>query len=238
MATIKKGSYRFNDTVYVPAEYHPVTLPINFTVSPKIAYIDNTVVVTDEVMSFGSITFYGKSSLYIYYSVGSTPGSISGEDNFDVYSSDLNGWHTVSFLMKELYDIPNYAEFDLWGQVITVTEDTPVDDLVYQLWDLNTEPVGNTPAVEITYKGEKIELSAGDIATLHIGGKKLTEDLVIKANEVTIPETPDNPLPIKVATESAMNALLATAEVGSVYKYIGTTGTYENGALYVVEESE
>lgn len=49
----------------------------------------------------------------------------------------------------------------------------------------------------------------------------------------------DNPLPIEVSTEAEMNALLETAEVGSVYKYTGeTTDTYENGALYVVEESE
>lgn len=46
----------------------------------------------------------------------------------------------------------------------------------------------------------------------------------------------DNPLPIEVATEAEMNALLEAAEVGSVYKYTGETGTYENGALYMVEE--
>lgn len=45
----------------------------------------------------------------------------------------------------------------------------------------------------------------------------------------------DSPLPIEVSTEVEMNALLSTAEVGSIYKYTGTTGTYENGALYVVE---
>lgn len=46
----------------------------------------------------------------------------------------------------------------------------------------------------------------------------------------------DNPLPIEVSTEAEMTALLETAEIGSVYKYTGETGTYENGALYVVEE--
>lgn len=46
----------------------------------------------------------------------------------------------------------------------------------------------------------------------------------------------DSPLPIEVATEAEMASLLETAEVGSVYKYVGETGVYENGALYVVEE--
>lgn len=46
-----------------------------------------------------------------------------------------------------------------------------------------------------------------------------------------------SPLPIEISTEAEMTALLSTAEVGSVYKYTGeTTDTYENGALYVVEE--
>lgn len=99
--------------------------------------------------------------------------------------------------------------------------------------DSSGDSSGNsTSAVEITYKGETISLFAGETATLHIKDHKLTEDLVVKANAVT------SPLPNEVATEAEMNALLTTAEVGSVYKYIGTTGTYENGALYVVEESE
>jgi hypothetical protein len=43
----------------------------------------------------------------------------------------------------------------------------------------------------------------------------------------------------EVSTEAEMTALLSTAEVGAIYKYTGeTTDTYENGALYVVEESE
>lgn len=40
---------------------------------------------------------------------------------------------------------------------------------------------------------------------------------------------------LEISSESEMTALLETAEVGSVYKYMGTTGTYENGALYIVE---
>lgn len=50
---------------------------------------------------------------------------------------------------------------------------------------------------------------------------------------------PDSPLPIAVATDTEMTALLETAEVGSVYKYMGeSTDTYENGGLYIVEEVE
>lgn len=48
-------------------------------------------------------------------------------------------------------------------------------------------------------------------------------------------EAEDSPLPIEVSTEAEMTALLESGEVGGVYKYTGTSGTYENGALYVLE---
>lgn len=48
-------------------------------------------------------------------------------------------------------------------------------------------------------------------------------------------------LPFETTDEVEMSAILRTAtaeDVGSVYKYTGPTGTYENGALYVIEVSE
>lgn len=48
----------------------------------------------------------------------------------------------------------------------------------------------------------------------------------------------DSAIPIEVSTEAEMTALLTSGEVGGVYKYTGTTGTYENGALYVLEVCE
>lgn len=48
----------------------------------------------------------------------------------------------------------------------------------------------------------------------------------------------DSPLPIEVSTEAEMTALLESGKIGGVYKYTGTTGTYVNGSLYVIEASE
>ena len=45
----------------------------------------------------------------------------------------------------------------------------------------------------------------------------------------------DSPLPIEVASEIEMNALLYSGKVGGVYKYVGgASNTYEYGALYVL----
>ena len=52
-------------------------------------------------------------------------------------------------------------------------------------------------------------------------------------SEVTI-DVP--PLPVEIATEEEMAAILETAALGSVYKYTGeSTDNYESGALYIVE---
>lgn len=89
------------------------------------------------------------------------------------------------------------------------------------------------PKVTITYNENVIaSLGAGQTATLQCNGKKMIDNII-----VTAPEVENSPLPIEVATEEEMNSLLETAEIGDIYKYTGeTTDTYENGALYVVEE--
>lgn len=50
--------------------------------------------------------------------------------------------------------------------------------------------------------------------------------------------TSGSSLPIEISTEAEMTALLETAPIGAVYKYVGeSTDTYENGGLYIVEAS-
>lgn len=44
--------------------------------------------------------------------------------------------------------------------------------------------------------------------------------------------------PPEVSSEREMDTLLETAEVGSVYKYTGTSDIYKNGSLYIVEAAE
>ena len=87
-------------------------------------------------------------------------------------------------------------------------------------------------ATKITYNSKTTEVANGKIATLSCNGKKMTTDVVIE-----VPKAEDSALPIEVATEAEMTALLTSGEVGGVYKYTGTTGTYENGALYVLENA-
>ena len=73
----------------------------------------------------------------------------------------------------------------------------------------------------------------GEKATLPVKDKKMLSDIVI-----TVPkaEGTNSALPVEVSTEIEMYDLLNHGEVGGVYKYTGTsTGTFVNGALYVLE---
>ena len=57
-------------------------------------------------------------------------------------------------------------------------------------------------------------------------------ELIVGTNE----DISDSPLPIEISNETEMKALLTTADMGAVYKYVGdTTDTFEHGGLYIVE---
>jgi hypothetical protein len=95
-------------------------------------------------------------------------------------------------------------------------------------------------ATTVKYNGSVVAtIPSGNKATIPIKDLKMKTDIVI-----TVPSgsgggtVKDSALPIEVSTEAEMTALLESGEVGGVYKYTGTTGTYENGALYVLEVSE
>ena len=42
-------------------------------------------------------------------------------------------------------------------------------------------------------------------------------------------------IPIEISTDAGMEAVLTSDNVGKVYKFTGTSDTYTNGDLYVVE---
>lgn len=91
-------------------------------------------------------------------------------------------------------------------------------------------------SISIKYKDNiVVTADSGDTITIHCTNKKFSEDLVIESS-ASGSSSADSPLPVEVSTEAEMTALLTSGEVGGVYKYTGTTGTYQNGALYVLEE--
>ena len=53
--------------------------------------------------------------------------------------------------------------------------------------------------------------------------------------KVNVPETEDSPMPVEVESMAEMVALLDTAPIGAIYKYVGEADdVYEYGELYIV----
>lgn len=96
-------------------------------------------------------------------------------------------------------------------------------------------------SVSIKYKDNiVVTADSGDTITVHCANKKFNEDLVIESS-ASGGGSVDSHLPIEVSTETEMETALtnATAEDnGKVYLYTGETGTYENGAYYVLQYEE
>ena len=218
MATIKKGTYRFNDVLTYSAD---LEANIEFT-STDLAGVEGTKIAVyyDESLSGGSI------GVNFTASMGGTTSTLP------VYvSTEGNYWNT-------LYNLSSGTYSKGLGQVITVTEETEVDEDFATWFTENTEAVSTEPETP-TAESVKAKIQSLINKANTTTGKSdtdLTGAVLSLAEGYGVGE--DSPLPIEVATEAEMTALLETADVGSVYKYTGTTGTYENGALYVVEVSE
>ena len=190
MATIKKGTYRFNDSLTIPANDFDFSLPfttINYTFDePKdSADIPNLIVYEDGVLSYMGLV-YIKADGSECYNLSFREATNSA---INVYAfppgNDYVGWwgdNVYSGLMSYGCSPSKIEQIKLVNRVINVTADTDVDEEHATWFNANTKPVGDeaTPAVSITYKGETISLNSGETVTLHTTEKKLTEDLVIK----------------------------------------------------------
>lgn len=146
---------------------------------------------------------------------------------------------TSDFSGADAYTYGGNKEFLGFAEVANATEPTyAIGDTFYAsgagtVYIVEAEPT--TTAVTVEYNGSTVAtIENGNKATLPIKDLKMKSDIVI-----TVPKAEsgtDSAIPIEVSTEAEMTALLTSGEVGGVYKYTGTTGTYENGALYVLEE--
>lgn len=232
MATIKKGTYRWNDTLQPRSLGNiPVLFKANgvFSGTSENPQFDLTATQAYEYISV-NIDAAGVFNVAYLFDVGDAL-------NFSLvpaYSSTY-GWNTLyQFIFEAGVNFPSTKGF---GQFITITENfipSNADEEAFSTWfEANASPV----STEVTEASVKAKIQRLITAANTLTGKSDT-DLTGAMRSLAMgygQGGEDSPLPIEVATESEMTALLTTAAVGSVYKYMGTTGTYENGALYIVE---
>ena len=164
----------------------------------------------------GTSLLYSNGDWYTGYNIEVTETGLAHTEGFSTsydYGKSILGFATSANATE-----PTYAV----GDTFQISADTT-------LYVIEAKSSG----VTVEYNGSVVAtIENGNKATLPIKDLKMKSDIV-----VTVPEATDSPLPTEVSTESEMTALLTSGEVGGVYKYTGTTGTYENGALYVLEEA-
>lgn len=148
---------------------------------------------------------------------------------------DSNGGETYA------YDLEYTSKwYDEAYKTIEITSE-PTDEAFITWLTANatqqaSEEEETSDTVTVEYDGEVVAtIPSGNKATIPVANKKMKTDIVITVPEAESGGT-DSAIPTEVSTEAEMTALLTSGEVGGVYKYTGTTGTYENGALYVLEE--
>ena len=142
-------------------------------------------------------------------------------------------------------------------QKISVTEDKYYGLSLVTVEKIPDEyliPNGNLHITKNTGEGESVDVSDKKTVTVAVpipegylkpaGTKEITENgaaVDVSEYEFAYANVPQG-LPIEVSTEAEMNNILSTAtesELGKVYKYTGeTTDSYENGAIYIIEEAE
>ena len=186
---IKKGKYRFNDVLTMWQDLSNVSSFINIPFTCTYNTIDETTFeVTEVTYYFNRFTVEShieNSVAYSYYN----ESDVYERGSF--FYTQSKGWKTkyLGFTREEALSAYPEAIVDkasvVYGdsiQTITITEDTEVDETFATWFSENTVEIKQ---VLIQYKEKTIDVDLGKTATLHIGGKKLTSDIVIKAPVVT-----------------------------------------------------
>ena len=159
-------------------------------------------------------------------------------NNTDIPSNNINvvyGFYkSTDSMLSEFINVSQNAN------VVTVNIDgtklyySPDSDGYYQfaygiLPTVETKSFVIPTVVESDITQETTESET--IVTIHVG--YISEPITLTMPPVT------TGFPLEVSTEAEMTAVLsnvAASDIGKIYKYTGTTGTYTQGELYILQE--
>lgn len=163
MATLKAGTYRFNDELISPSEM--LTQAVNFNTFFYSATYGSV------LMTCSSIEAVTDSTVSYYVIDAEPDGDFIFPKNYAVYQGAIGGW----FVDNE------YGAYGEGIKTIAVPEDTEVSESFYTWFDANTTPYTAQLTAKITYNGSTIAtLCNGQTATLKCEGMKMLSDIVIE----------------------------------------------------------
>ena len=121
-----------------------------------------------------------------------------------------------------LYDLTNNVFYTNSGTGVFIAG--PVTDENDEPQEISKVVYGSNVLIDLT--SDTVSSSSLESGiTAHTARGYLVTGTLVKA------------VPIDIDNDTDMNSVLVAANVGKCYRFTGTTGTYTNGDLYVVEEN-
>lgn len=195
MATIKAGTYRFNDVLSKPSA--GLEQAVGFTVSPALSVdiTTSSIVVSDGHSSFTGMRWSGATFVFD----GHSQGALS------LYSED-EGWNYGANILANA-GISNAELMVGYGQTITIPYDQEASDEFKPWFTANTKRLST-----ITYNGATIAtLNGGQTATLKCDGMKMETDLVVAVAEQTGGADSKTIIPLTVTENGVYDSYYETA---------------------------
>ena len=189
----------------------------------------------------------GATCISVYESIINSSGWINSSFK-NITFDTLPNEQLMSFLSANATVNKNISKVEINGAtLIDISNDTVAANILAEGYTAH-DKTGNTITGTLTQQsGKTVTPGTSDVVAVE-SGKYTTGTVYIKGDSNL---TADNiksgtsifgvtgsymdSTPIEISTDAGMEAVLTSSNVGKVYKFTGTSDTYTNGDLYIVE---
>lgn len=237
-------SYTWNDVLSIPST--ETIFEIGFTSNGQ--HFDSlSFQKIDEVKYFGYCN--GTTCMPAYeYNSQSTGGAWINSSFKNITFDTLPNEQLMSILSANATVSKNISKVEINGAtLIDISNDTVTANILAEGYTAH-DKTGNTITGTLTQQsGKTVTPGTSDVVavesgkyttgTVYIkGDSNLTADNIKSGTSIFgVTGSYQDSTPIEISTDAGMEAVLTSSNVGKVYKFTGTSDTYTNGDLYIVE---
>ena len=237
-------SWTWNDTLTFA--YNDLSIEIGFTSNGQ--HFDSlSFQKIDEVKYFGYCN--GTTCTLAYeINIHSTSGTWINPSFKNITFDTLPNEQLMSILSAHATVNKNISKVEINGAtLIDISNDTVVADILAEGYTAH-DKTGNIITGTLMHQSGKtvtpgtsnivaVESGKYTTSTVYVkGDSNLTADNIKSGTSIFgVTGTYVDSTPIEISTDAGMEAVLTSSNVGKVYKFTGTSDTYTNGDLYIVE---